>query len=447
MTEHRTTINLATLEALRDQAEHSIFGPSSSAMWLLCSGSLVLNLLADDDAGYDAAYGTVAHGVTEQWLKSGKKPRHLLGTTVYVEFRADWWGFFVDIDIHMLDHCQTCVDSIVLEPGIHFYERKVDFSKITPIKRQRGTADVIVLQPDAITRKLRHGKTRVGARLIVEDHKFGTGYQVFAKDNTQGLLYALGAFYEFDFDYDILEIEIRIEQPRLNHSDVWVITREELLAFAEWAQPRAHAAWKVDAPLTPGVKQCRWCKVRGECAANAMMQLEMTAGSFDDLDKPVDTHAIEEFRIGLSAGLVKQPATITLLTVEEKVELLKHRKMVDAFWNALETDLDGMAAQHIAVPGMKLVEGRSNRVFISPSKAAAHLVELGVPRAKVVTEKVASPAEAEKLLREAGRRLRDIPALLDGYIRKPPGKPTLVLAHDPRPVLVDNTEGVFDALG
>lgn len=441
MTEHRTTINLATLEALRDQTAHSIFGPSSSAMWLFCAGSLVLNLMADDDAGYDAAYGTVAHGVTEVWCKSGKKPKHLIGTTEFIERRGDWWGFFVDIDIHMLDHCQTCVDSVSMEPGDHFYERKVDFSKITPIKNQRGTSDCIILQPNAV----RRGK-RIGARMIVADWKFGTGYQVFAKDNTQGLLYALGSFYEMDIDYDILEIEIRIEQPRLHHSDRWVITREELLAFAEWAQPRAHAAWAVGAPLTPGEKQCRWCKVRGDCAANAMMQLEMTAGAFDNLDTPIDVPAVEEFRVALSAGLVKQPVQIGLLTLEEKVELLRHRKMVDAFWNALEADLDRLAADKVDVPGMKLVAGRSTRHFINERNATMRLVELGVPLKKIVTEKVASPNEAEKLLREAGHRLRDIPALLDGYIRKPPGKPTLVLATDPRPALVDSSEGVFDAL-
>lgn len=446
MTEHRlNAISLATLEALRDQSAHSIFSPSSSAMWLHCARSLVLNLMADDDAGYDAAYGTVAHDVTEEWRKTGKKPKHRIGTTVFIERRGDWWGFFIDIDVHMLDHCQKCVDSVALEPGIHYYERKVDFSAITPIKNQKGTSDCIIVQPNAVRRKVR-GKLVVGARVIVADWKFGKGYQVFAKNNTQGLLYALGVFYEFDFDYDILEIEIRIEQPRLDHSDRWVITREELLEFAEWAKPRAYAAWTVDAPFTPGEKQCRWCKVRGECAANAMMQLEMSGGAFDNLDEPIVPEAVEDFRVGLSAGLVKQPVDVGILTTEEKVELLKHRKMVDAFWNKLEADLQSLADAKAPVPGMKMVEGRSIRIFKNPKAAIDHIVSKGVPRSKLITEKFASPAEAEKLLREAGHRLRDIPALLDGFVRKPPGKPTLVLSHDPRPALVDTSEGVFDAL-
>lgn len=425
----------------RDRGTHSSFGPSSSAMWLNCPGSLIPNLMAEDNAGYDAAYGTVAHEVTDQWRKTGKKPKHLLGTTVFVESASLQWGFFVDIDVTMMDHCQTCVDSVVLEPGIHFYERRVDFSCITPIPNQRGTADCIILQPGAVTRG-----ARVGARLIVADWKFGKGYQVFAEKNPQGLLYAFGAFLEFDMDYDILEIEIRIEQPRLDHSDSWVICRDELLEFAKWAKPRAYAAWQVDAPRAPGPSQCRWCKVRDDCAANAKFQLDLTAAAFGDLDREHSAEEMSEFKIAASVGLFKPAADVATLTLEEMVSLYAYRAMVDSWWKKLEERLNSTAEAGIAVPGMKLVEGRSNRKFVSDKKAADALIELGVPRSKVSKVVTCSPAEAEDLLREAGHRRKDIPNLLDGLVRRPPGKPTLVPLHDKRQALVDRTENVFDAL-
>lgn len=425
----------------RDRGTHSSFGPSSSAMWLHCAGSLIPNLMADDDAGYDAAYGTVAHDVTDQWRKSGKKPSHLLGTTVVIESASHWWDFFVDIDVNMLDHCQTCVDSVALEPGMHFYERRVDFSNLTPIPNQRGTADCFIIQPGAA----RRGK-RVGAKLIVVDWKFGKGYQVFAENNPQALLYAYGVFLEFDMDHDFLEIEIRIEQPRLGHSDSWTISREDLLEFAKWVKPRAYAAWDINAPRTPGVSQCRWCKVREDCAANAKWQLDLTAACFEDLDRPQTPEDMSEFKIAASVGLFKQPADLNRLTLEEMSALYQFRPAVDSWWKRLEDRLNQIAEEGKPVPGMKRVEGRSYRHFINDKKATEVLTGLGVPLNKVRKVVTCSPAEAEELLREAGHRRKDIPNLLDGMVRRPPGKPTLVPLSDKRPELVDITEGIFEAL-
>lgn len=425
----------------RDRGTHSSFGPSSSAMWLNCPGSLIPNLMAEDDAGFDAAYGTVAHEVTDVWRKSGKKPKHMLGTTVFVESASLQWGFFVDIDVNMMDHCQTCVDSVSLEPGIHFYERRVDFSNLTPIPNQRGTADCMILQPGAARRG-----NRVGAKLLVVDWKFGTGVQVFAEENPQAMLYAYGAFLEFDMDYDILEIEIRIEQPRLNHSDSWTIPRERLLDFAKWVKPRAYAAWQIDAPRKPGVAQCRWCKVRDTCVANAKLQLDLTAAAFDDIDREHSAEEMSEFKIAASVGLFKPQSDVATLTLEEMVALYLYRPVVDNWWKKLEDRLNEVAESGRAVPGMKLVEGRSNRRFISDKLAAEKLTALGVPLSKVRKVVTCSPAEAEDLLRGAGHRRKDIPELLEGLVRRPPGKPTLVPLHDRRQPLVDRTENVFDVL-
>lgn len=439
MTEHRL-INLDQLA--RDRGSHSSFGPSSSAMWLNCPGSLLPNLMAPDDAGPDAAYGTVAHSVTETWLKTGKRPSHLIGTNEFVE--SGDWGFLVEIDEVMLDHAQTCVDTVALLPGDHFIERKVDFSRITPIPRQRGTADFVGCEPGL---------------LRVKDWKFGKGVPVYAKYaefddmtfapwmiNSQLALYALGTYFEFDDEYRFEQIEIEVVQPRLDHIDSVTISRAQLLEFADWAKPRAHAAWQLNAPRTPGIKQCTWCKVKTDCAPAAMFAAELTAGAFPDLDAEITPADVAAFKDDLDTTAEPRLGDVMRLSTADLAQLYTWRKFVESWWKSLEIELLRRSARGENVPGMKIVESRSRRVFRFPRDAGDKLVSYGVPSEKVFVETVPSPAEAEKLLRKAGYRTKELPELLDGLLFKPPGKPTLAPLYDKRPALVDVTAAAFGDL-
>ena len=110
MSEHHqftTEITRELAVAGKDFGAHSIFSPSGSAMWAYCSGSLVPNLFASDTAGEDAAYGTVAHGVGEIWLKTGEKPVHLLGTVEQISEGES--SFQIEIDEAMMDFVEEYV--------------------------------------------------------------------------------------------------------------------------------------------------------------------------------------------------------------------------------------------------------------------------------------------------------------------------------------------------
>lgn len=433
MTEHKlNSLNQELAELIRqyDSADHSIFSPSGSAMWANCSGSLIPNLFAKDTAGEDAAEGTVAHAVGEEWLRTGECPEHLLGAVRKIE-EGDQ-TFEIEIDGSMMEYVEQYVDWCIYLPGNHFVETRVDFSDLTPIKRQRGTADHAACEP---------------GRLTITDLKYGKGVQVFAEENTQALLYAYGFFKQYDELFEFQEIVIRIAQPRLDHFDEWVITRDTLLERAAWLKERAHAAWCKDAERKPGAKQCQWCKVKKDCAAYAVFAERMVDGIFEDLDSPVTASDISGMVERMDDGTFNlRPVDKGSLTVAQKALLLPYRKMVEGWFADIAEDLEQRAINGEMVPGYKVVAGKSNRVFTSDDDAVRHLEFLGLPDDVIHPKGMITPAKAETALTKIGYKRKQLPELLNRVVMKPPGKPTLAHESDKRPPIVMLASDSFENL-
>lgn len=451
MTEHHI-INLSELAAARDGSGHSIFSPSGSSMWLRCLGSLIANLLTEDSAGVDAAYGTVAHELCEQWLKTGKRPSGRVGETVWVE--SGDWGYLITIDDEMLAYVKECVDYCRFLPGDHFVEQRVFFSEYTPLPNQSGTSDHCACLP---------------GHMINTDHKFGKGVRVYAaKDysdtrgvienedgsfvingNPQGLLYALGFFLKWDHKYHFERITIRIAQPRLDHFDEWETTREDLLAFGEFVKKRAALAWKPNAPRSPSPEACQWCAIKHGCAANAVMQERISRAAFDDLTKEITDDDVSDLKDRLNEPLGSYEfhrAKLMTLNTEELAILFNYRASALAWWERVKKELYDRVSRGETIPGMKVVEGRSNRMFKNKNKVVHELEQYGVSRDELIEEKLVSPAEAERLLRKAGVRAKDLPNVLSPLVEKPRGKATLVPISDKRKALEEVSGLAFDDL-
>mgnify|MGYP001413437033 CR=1 FL=1 len=71
-----------------------------------------------------------------------------------------------------------------------------------------------------------------GSTMQVIDLKTGGGVRVDAKDNTQLLCYALGAYLKYGIVYDVDMITMTIVQPPMNSIDSWTVSLEELMSFA-----------------------------------------------------------------------------------------------------------------------------------------------------------------------------------------------------------------------
>jgi len=427
MTEHKFSLSSmqAAIKVVADGG-HSVFSPSGSKMWMGCSGSLIPNIYAEDDSGEDAAYGTVGHSVGEKWLKKKRRPTELVGTTEVVVNGGV--PYEIEIDDDMLDHVRRYVDWCEFLPGQHFVEVKVYFSQLTPIPDQGGTADHV-----ACTYQ----------RMIITDLKLGKGNLVHAKNNSQAMLYALGFFYAWDWLYDFQEFVLRIAQPRMGNFDEHIVRRTELLEFAERVKVRAFAAWQPNAPRTPSVETCQWCKVKSTCAANTKMLWDMTAGVFTSVEKEMTTKELKSFRGSIELMSEPSMADIATLTTDELGILYGFKSLMVKFFDSAAVELTRRGANGVQLRDWKQVEGRSFREFRSQAAAVAGFMKLGIARDELFKEEFISITGAETLLRKHGYKSKDLSDLLEPLTRKPKGKPTLARRDDPRPALTDNTADVF----
>lgn len=424
---------------------HSIYAPSASARWISCSGSLIAGLFEKDQTIYEAAEGTVAHGIAEEWLRSDKEPTHLIGTTITIT--EDGVSHEIPVTRSMLDYVREYVDWCRFEHGEMFTEIRVWFTDLMPwanadelaenpdaekipFAPQGGTADNIIIRDN---------------RIIVTDLKYGTGVQIFAEGNTQALLYAYGAYRAFCDEYDLTEVEIRIAQPRLEHFDVWEITVDELLDFAEFARERAKAAWSLDAPRKASLKGCRFCRSAHNCAAIAFTMECAVGGDIDFLESDFGDYEMSALRDALSEEYKFRRAQFGNLSTDDMAKILPWRKVIENWLARLDEELERRALKGEKIPGQKLVEARTNRKFTDPEKVKDLLIFLDIPEEKFMKTELRSLTQLEEVLREeVGVSRSGAPALLADVVFKPQGKPTLVPLTDKRPPIDGKFSGAWD---
>lgn len=435
---------------------------------------MLVNLALPDDAGEDAAIGTVAHEVAETWLIaavsilgedheenliaeaiSWAEPKDMIGEVRMVreqQRNGEYVTFEVEITEEMLAYVQQYVEFCLETPGVRYTERRVYFEKLTPIKKQGGTSDFAVCQPGILT---------------IKDLKYGKGHQVFAacdttdvrsmiekyegglNGNPQAMLYALGFFYEFDHLYHFEKIIIQIGQPRLDHFQTWETTREELLKFAKHAKIKAFEAWSPDGSRTPGKKTCLWCKAKGDCAALLAWVKEAVEQDTDDVFEAVDDDGVIEgsFKVvtGKQMALVKAeaeedgftmaPPPVGKMSTAQLAKLLPMRSLIEAWFTEMFEEAQRRAIAGEEVPDHKLVDGRDGdrKWKGNEPETMSGLNFVGLPFEQQYQLKLVSPAQAEERIK-ASYKLKGKGAadLISHLTTRDKGKPTLVHLSDKR---------------
>ena len=265
--------------------EHAELGPSASPIWLRCAGAINAQKGRPDDAGYEAAEGTVFHEWAEICLKFDLEPHHIvLGTETTVE--AGGKLYTIAYDEHMIagmyEGLKFIREAMALDPDAVLYvEKKVNLEPWCGPK-QFGTTDVCIILPNL-------------RKIIIFDWKYG-GIPVYPENNEQASLYCLGSWVSnagkhFNFDPHGVEVHIHIEQPRApGGGGDWHTTMTDLLAWGEDVRLKAEMTRDPNAPRTAGEKQCRYCKARKPsngkpaCATYLGHKLDLFGMKFTDLD-------------------------------------------------------------------------------------------------------------------------------------------------------------------
>lgn len=399
--------------------KHAVLSPSGASRWMVCVGSPRMEQGLPDNGTEYSAEGTCAHSVAKMCLVEGKPAAAYIGRRVQVgphetyEFRDD-----------MAEPTQLYVDFVNSLAGEKHYEVTVPIDHITGEEGAEGTADTVVITDDY-------------EEIVVVDLKFGVGVRVDARENKQGMLYALGALKKFDVMGSFKRVRIFIHQPRVNEvPSEWDCTIEELLAFSKQASERAYHARQVllheheDAVihhLKPGEEQCQFCKAKPTCTA---------------LKRYVEQNVGADLEI---LAVSKNEETVRSLVPTKPVDLaqaMKATALIEDWIKAVRAEAERRLLAGEPVPGYKLVQGRLGNRAWSDEKAVEDLLRKSfrMTLEEAYDLKLISPTKAEAKLKEHPKRW----AKLQPLITRSPGAPSVAPEDDKRPALVNNAADDFE---
>lgn len=380
---------------------HALLSASASHKWINCPPSARLEVTLPESESVYANEGRLAHELGELKLRKAftdpmgprtftNKVKKIQANPLYQE--------------EMLKHTDTYLDYVSKIAHEHAstpyiaIEKRLNYSSYAP--EGFGTGDCIIIG---------------GSTLHVIDLKYGKGVPVSAHENPQMKLYALGAYIEYSFLYQIETVIIAIVQPRLDSISEYSIPVADLLAWGESIKPIAQQAFRGEGEFAAG-EHCRFCRAKATCRARSDHYL-----------------GLEGFRKALPP----------LISNEEVGQILVKAQDLVAWVKSLDEYALGECLQGNEIPGWKAVEGRSTRQFTDLDGAFSILKSQGYEEVMLYERKPITLTATETLLGKA--RFKE---LLTQYVDKPPGKPTLVLESDKRePLKRQSAADVFNDEG
>ena len=366
-------------------SEHAVLSPSGSGTWLQCPASIrMCRDLPEQVESVYAREGTQFH--TLCWVTAGHRvlggslAEYVDGMLNWAEETTDEWQEdqlqYVEDWIKFLEAAlEDDPDALVL------LEQRVN----TGVPGCWGTADVVIISYD-------QGWMRV------IDIKYGAGIKVSAFENSQLMLYGVGALGLVEDHLKIHDITLTVWQPRMNNIDDYVISRTKLVKWRDGIIPTAKLALGEDAPFGPSESACRFCPAAGFCAPRTR---HILAQDFGDPD---------------------------VLTGEELAEAYERTSELKRWAADIEDAALKKAYEEAgSIPGFKVVRSGGRRGITNDIEAIKRLVKAGYDEDLISVRKPATLGTLDKVV---GDELQHI---LDGVLVKSEGRLSLARDSDSRP--------------
>ncbi|MBQ0144986.1 MAG: DUF2800 domain-containing protein [Bacteroidales bacterium] len=398
-------------------SQHAILAPSASKRWMTCTPSARQEAKYPSKDSVFSREGTIAHALAEFTLNYFLEEK-----AVYVpEFEVFQKRMRQENPSLLLDLTVQCTDE-----GFDFWDIfeivynnyvTIVYEDFLNVKKEFEDAELLVEAELNLKSYIPESFGSSDAVLIygeilkVYDLKFGQGVKVEAENNTQMLCYALGALLGPAELNGIDTVQMTIIQPRLQHISSWSISADKLIQWATYElKPAALKAFNGEGEYVPG-DHCKFCRIAPRCRACAL-------------------------RATILAESNSEPSE---LTDEELADLLYKLESIKNWTSKVEEYALQQAVSGHAIPGWKVVEGRSISKIQDQQSAMADLFSAGFEKDLVCKPvELKGITDLKKILRPKG-----FEELLGKYVVKPQGKPTLAPVSDKRPEM-NNIEGDFN---
>lgn len=369
--------------------EHALLSASSSKQWLICPPSARLADGYENKSSVFAEEGTLGHELGAMHIIAGTSNTSL--ESEYKKLKAHPL-YTESLDEHAQAYAAFVLETYVAEKDSFpkaalIVEEKIDFSPWVP--EGFGSCDAAII-----------GETT----LHVIDLKMGKGVEVYADNNPQLMLYALGFIHTRNlYNRGITEVKLSIFQPRIGNYSDWSISYDELMLWAEMTlQPTAELAFNGSGEAKAG-EHCRFCNALGSCKTVAEYHLDLAKAEFEDVPK---------------------------LTPEELGDILAKLETLESWSKAVKSHaLDTMLSGK-DVPGYKAVAGVTRRSIPKESEEEVFstLDLYGYSEHDYIKRSLVGLGELEKLV---GKKM--LPTILGDLIVRPEPQPTIAKATDKRP--------------